>query len=328
MSPPRNCSAPRTTILAIVAASLLPTCRQTHVPPPPPSLPDRTPIPLSDWMRSLRPNTPPSALSIPGTHDSAATREPLPGTAACQSLSIPDQLAAGIRFLDVRGRHLRNTFAIYHGTVDQQLTFDQVLASCRQFLAAHPSETLILSIKEESDPADNTRSFAQTLDAYIAPDPALWHLEPRIPTLRQAAGKIVLFRRFSAAAPLGIDASRWPDNRTFTLPGPIPLRVQDRYVVPDTAAKWDDIRALLDEARSANPQTLFVNFTSGYRPSLLGIPDIPAVSRDIHQRLVAYLVDHPSARLGIVLLDFASPSLSTAILRTNFPVPANAGADD
>ena len=271
-------------------------------------------------MSTQNPDRKLSALSIPGTHDTAATHEPLGGTTACQTLSLAEQLAIGIRFLDIRCRHVRNSFTVYHGAVDQQLTFAQVLVICRQFLADHPAEGIIMSIKEESDAVENTRSFAQTFDAYVAQNPNLWYLDDHVPTLRQAAGKLVLFRRFSAAGPQGLDASRWPDNRTFTITGTTaPVRVQDHYVVPDTAAKWNDIHALLEEARTGDPEMLFVNFTSGYRPALLGIPDIPAVSNDMHYRLTTYFKNHASGRCGIVLLDFADPTLCAAIIRTNLP---------
>jgi 1-phosphatidylinositol phosphodiesterase len=323
MIPARNQSFARrlACVCLLVAAALLPvTCRQTPVTPAARApLPAGSSISLSDWMSAQNPDTLLSALSIPGAHDAAATHEPLAGTAACQTLALAEQLALGIRFLDIRCRHVRDSFAIYHGVIDQQLTFDQVEATCRQFLTQHPTECIIMSLKEESTAIENTRSFAQTFDNYVAPNPTLWYLADGVPTLRQAAGKIILFRRFSAPGPNGLDASRWPDNRTFTIAGTAPMRVQDHYIVPDNAAKWTDISGLLDEARTGSPETLFINFTSGYHPALLGIPDIPTVAHDMHDRLAAYFKENPSGHHGIILLDFASPTLCAAIIRSNIP---------
>ncbi len=309
-------------LLALVTF-LLTTCQDASVAPSErlPGTVDSS-VSLSDWMSTQNPDSSLSALSIPGTHDTASTHEPFGGTAACQTLSLAEQLAIGVRFLDIRCRHVRNSFTVYHGVVDQHLSFAQVLAICRQFLADHPAEAIIMSIKEEYEEVGNTRSFAQTFDAYVVQDQNLWYLDDDLPTLRHVAGKIVLFRRFAAAGPLGLDASFWLDNRTFTITATAaPMRVQDHYVVPDTAAKWIDIRALLEEARTGDPQMLFVNFTSGYRPSLLGIPDIPVVSNDVHDRLARYFKDQPTGRWGVVLLDFAYPGLCAAIISSTVAPP-------
>ena len=39
----------------------------------------------------------------------------------------------------------------------------------------------------------------------------------------------------------------------------------------------------------------------------------------MHDRLTQYFQEHPAGRFGIILLDFADPALSAAIVRTNFP---------
>ncbi len=61
------------------------------------------------WREKIDPQTALTSLTIPGTHDSGANGGPL---IECQSWSIREQLDAGIRFLDVRCRHIQNTFAI------------------------------------------------------------------------------------------------------------------------------------------------------------------------------------------------------------------------
>lgn len=269
-------------------------------------------------MAPLNNNTSLSALSIPGSHDSAALHEPLVGTAACQSLTIDQQLHAGVRFLDIRCRHVRNAFAIYHGAVDQHLLFTEVLATCLHFLDAHPAESILLSLKEEYDASENTRTFAETFDACAAANPTRWYLAPALPRLADVRGKLVVFRRFTAPAPRGIDASHWPANRTFTSDTPAArLRVQDQYVLDDPAAKWTAIRNLLDEAQTGDTKTLFVNFTSGYQKSLLGIPAIPPVSNFIHPQLDGYFSAHPAGRSGIIVMDFVDPQTCRAIIRTN-----------
>src|SRR5262245_33535864 len=88
-------------------------------------------------------------LSIPGTHASAALYEPITGTAKCQRLTLAEQLAIGVRYFDIRCRDIADAFAIYHGPQDEMQTFDDVLATIFAFLDAHPSEAVMMSIKEE-----------------------------------------------------------------------------------------------------------------------------------------------------------------------------------
>ena len=57
------------------------------------------------------------SLTIPGTHDTLARFGG--DLAICQSLSLPEQLEAGVRFLDVRARHLKNKLPIHHGILYQ-----------------------------------------------------------------------------------------------------------------------------------------------------------------------------------------------------------------
>ncbi len=181
-----------------------------------------------------------SQLSIPGTHESAALYEPLAGTAKCQNLTLAQQLEIGVRYFDIRCRDISDAFAIFHGPEDEMQTFDQVLATMFDFLAKHPREAVIMEIKEEYTEENTTQSFEATFDGYVAQHPERWYLGDSVPALGEARGKLVLVRRFAAQAlPLGIDATGWQDNTTFTLTTPAArLRVEDAYVVTTDDAKW------------------------------------------------------------------------------------------
>jgi 1-phosphatidylinositol phosphodiesterase len=282
---------------------------------------DAAPAPDPGWMAKIADAAPLASLSIPGTHETLARYEPYPGTAQCQDLPLADQLAAGVRYLDVRCRHLADAFAIYHGPVDEQLTFDDVLATVTTFLDTHPSETVVMSVKEESDPAEDTRTFADTFASYVAKAPARWYLGADLPTLGAVRGKIVLLRRFAAiTSPLGIDGSAWADNTTFSLggtTGAASLRIQDAYIVTSDDAKWSAIATLLTEA-STPSATLYLDYTSGYQaPHVL--PDIPSVSNLINPELDAYLADpaHATAHLGVIANDFMTEERAARISHTN-----------
>lgn len=265
----------------------------------------------NNWMASKSNLLLVSQLSIPGTHDSGALYEPVSGTAKCQNLSIADQLNAGVRFLDIRCRHINDAFAIHHGSIYQNANFNDVLNAVIGFLNSNPSETVIMSVKEEHTPSGNTRSFEQTFDTYVAANPSKWLLSSSIPKLSDARGKIVLFRRFGAGSlPKGIDASNWPDNTTFTSGN---LRVQDVYNVSSNNTKWTNITNLFNESNTRAHDTLFVNFTSGVA-SIIGIPNIPTVSNDINGRLSTYLTNNPNRRYGVVVMDFADSAKCNLII--------------
>jgi 1-phosphatidylinositol phosphodiesterase len=145
----------------------------------------------NSWMTALADNTNIAAISIPGTHDSGARVEPVSGTAKCQDLSIADQLEAGVRYLDIRCRHIDNAFAIHHGAIYQNLNFDDVLTACKTFLTNHPKEVIVMSVKEEYDASNNTRTFEQTFDTYVSKYGNIV-LGATVPNLGDVRGRIVL----------------------------------------------------------------------------------------------------------------------------------------
>lgn len=275
---------------------------------------------MNSWMTGLSDNTSLASLSIPGTHDSGARQEPVAGTAKCQDLTIAAQLEAGVRFLDIRCRHIGNSFAIHHGSIYQNLNFNDVLLACTSFLTSHPGETIIMCVKEEYDATDNTRSFEQTFDTYVQQYSGFWWLGAAIPTLGQVRGKIVLFRRFGAATtPKGIDATAWADNTTFTINnGNASLKVQDQYVVPDNNAKWNTINTLFAEANTSSNNVLYVNFSSGYKSLIFGIPSITTVSGNINPRLNTYFTTNTHGRFGVIPMDFVNAERASLIVNTNF----------
>jgi 1-phosphatidylinositol phosphodiesterase len=289
--------------------------------------PSSSPADLSDgqgahkadrWMSALSNDLRLSELSVPGTHESCARHEPLAGTAMCQTLSIDDQLAAGVRYFDIRCRHFLDHFTIHHGPIYQELSFDDVLRSVDGFLAAHSSETVVLSVKEEFTPLLTTQTFEKTFGAYVQKNPSVWYLDPEVPRLETVRGKVVLLRRFPATHDLGIDANPWADEATFSVDNAAHLRVQDNYKVVDNASKWSAITSLFHEARSGSPDTLFLNYTSGYRPLLLDVPNVPDVANEINARLNTYLESAPKGRTGVVAMDFVDTTRAKLIFEKNF----------
>lgn len=261
-----------------------------------------------------------SQLTIPGTHDSCALHEPFAGTAKCQTLGLRGQLDAGVRFLDIRCRRVGGAFQIYHGAVSQKMSFDDVRGTCLEFLRAHPTECLVMSVKEEEDAIGAARPFAEMFEAYAAKDPGAWYLGTAVPALGEVRGRIVLLRRFASAKPMGIDAGLWRDNALFDAGSATArLRVQDCYRVGQPETKWQAVAAQLEEARTGDAGVLYLNFASGYQPRAFGVPDITAVSGTVNPRLRDFFAAAPAGRFGIVIVDFAEADAVARILAANFP---------
>jgi 1-phosphatidylinositol phosphodiesterase len=265
--------------------------------------------PAPGWMASVPDDTNLAALTIPGTHDTMALYEPAAGTAKAQTLDLADQYAAGVRYVDIRCVDVQDVFQIYHGSEYEKASFDDVIDTTLSFLDAHPSETIVMSVKQEADNNDATNSFETDFDSYVAKQPARWYTADSVPALGDVRGDIVLLRRFDATmTPLGIDGSQWADNTTFTLTNTdSTLRVEDDYIVSDPTTKWSQITSLFGEARAGDPATFYLTYTSGYE--LVGVLDnIPDVSNAINPMLDAYFADpaNAHAHLGAVVMDMVT----------------------
>jgi 1-phosphatidylinositol phosphodiesterase len=176
-----------------------------------------------------------SAISIPGTHNSHTYYKALPSV-KCQSVDIKTQLENGIRFLDIRAQPThasdpgKKHMYLVHGAFPISLTgpkyLTPILETCYSFLAAHPSETILISLKREGVGSSTDEHFARILqDHYIGPHASQWHTDATIPYLGAARGKCVLVRRYNTGPSVdtmydtgsGLDATAWPYNCTSSL---------------------------------------------------------------------------------------------------------------
>merc|ERR1719174_1211565 len=109
---------------------------------------------LSDWMMRLPDEAPLASLALPGTHDSATFELwPLPVTwgyvrecGQTQDWNLRKQLAAGIRFFDLR---VKANGWLYHGPMACKLSFQEALQILADWIQTHCSECLLLRIKDE-----------------------------------------------------------------------------------------------------------------------------------------------------------------------------------
>ncbi|KAK7744912.1 hypothetical protein SLS53_003145 [Cytospora paraplurivora] len=202
---------------------------------------------LGDWMRELRDEWPLSVLSIPGTHNSPTCYLALPSV-RCQAVGVREQLDNGVRFLDVRVSANKDddNLALVHSVFPVALSgaryFAGLLKVLYVYLDTNPSETILMSIKREGTGWGTDQQLSRHLfGRYCGGKSASrWFTEPRIPTLGEARGKIVLIRRFinddilqaeHGGTGWGIDASEWPSNCADGTVDSGLIRVQDFYEV-------------------------------------------------------------------------------------------------
>ena len=175
----------------------------------------------------------------------------------CQqpATGLKQQLLDGIRFIDVRlkvvGEDLLGAFhdpaplcprlirnSAYHGSRPQRATFTDILSTLHCFLELHPTETFIMSIKEEIPPFHPR--FSELVYAAMMAYRDDWFLDDRVPKLGEVRGKGILFSRFEKANEkewiegMGIHPYTWPDSRRegfeWNCDGTI-VRTQDWSVV-------------------------------------------------------------------------------------------------
>lgn len=254
---------------------------------------------LPTWMAELPDSVPLSALSIPGTHNSPTCYVALPSV-RCQSVGVRAQLDNGVRFLDLRVSVSRDSddLALVHSVFPISLTgtkwfADVLVGEMYTFLEENPRETILLSMKREGTGRGTDQHLSRHLFNRYCKDEGenagRWFTEPRIPTLGEARGKIVLIRRFHNDNVLlgsqhdgkgwGIDAAAWPDNCADGTVGSGLVRVQDFYEVEQSQnieKKIDLARCHLEkacerafpavearanaDAEPTEPLPLFINF--------------------------------------------------------------------
>lgn len=201
------------------------------------------------WMRTLHDATLLSAVSIPGTHNSPTCHKALPSV-RCQAVSPIEQLRNGVRFFDIRVQPSKpedpkdSSLNLVHGVFPISLTgpkkFRPLVEEILGFLRENPSETVVLSLKREGPGSATDAQLSSILhDHYV--DDTTWYTEPRIPTMGEVRGKIVLMRRFALADRLksehggrgwALDAENWAYNTPNDNHGDV--QVQDFCEVLET----------------------------------------------------------------------------------------------
>ncbi len=288
----------------------------------------------ADWMAKLDDGLRLSEVNIPGTHNSGTQYVDLMFFSRCQSMSVKEQLEAGYRYLDIRVGVTEpgGELVLMHGfTVCRPSYFTRkplllraVVEECAQFLAKHPTETVLFVVKHEHGDI-STADMERKIDEIVTGAPGqLWYEGDTLPTVGEARGKIVLLRRYADEAGIGpragIDAY-WNDqggvgdNGEYNMAGQDGLLwVQDRYEY-DTEDKWAAFLEALEEP--LDPEDVGIHFLSTKGTLAYGHPAFFA--RRLNKRLLKQdLPPQSEGHFGWVIVDFGTAELAAHIYGTMF----------
>ncbi|MDR1432633.1 MAG: hypothetical protein LBI99_11020, partial [Propionibacteriaceae bacterium] len=214
-----------------------------------------------DWLAGAADAVNITELALPGTHDTM--------TASCgleyyktQDLSLEEQWAIGVRFLDLR---ITRELLAAHREWTSTIAFGQIIDTLREFLRAQPSEFVIVRLQNANERKDDYDRYAAAIrtvlsanrDLFLplpANDSAAW------PNLGQARGKLLGLE--CSPTELGLTtvdgqswAANWHDNPA--------VLVQDEWNGPPLELKQDAIGQLvLAPPPAATRGTLNINHIS------------------------------------------------------------------
>lgn len=201
------------------------------------------------WMSRVDGSKRVSQLSLPGTHDTMSIKAG--DIWQNQTMTLMQQLNSGIRVFDMRTRHINDTFRMHHGIIAQDTYFDDVLRDITHFLNANPSETVLFRLRAEHTSENNTRSYAATLDSYLAQNGSKhWVPTNSNPTLDEIRGKFVILQEFSGGN-YGLSYGY--------------IDKQDDYQMStnwDLYDKWTRIKNHIVKAQNGNRNTIYMNYLS------------------------------------------------------------------
>lgn len=271
---------------------------------------------------------------MPGTHDSACHYVDFGFISQTQTLSVTEQLRAGVRYFDFRFKLVGDKLLANHsicycrkkkGFWNQILTAEDIVKECLDFLTENPTETILFQLKE-AESHTGELFFTTFFDNYIKHASEKWYLSNANPTLGEARGKIVLLRAVSVDKEKftdensGIDFTSYPYVGTYNvddwrrgelkkLDGTVygAMLVQDSYK-SEGKYKWQTVTRFLESDLSENEFNIC--YTSCTR---IFVPRINV--KYINKKILEY--DFRKKYYGIIVTDFIDAEICRKIIDSN-----------
>ena len=232
----------------------------------------------NNWMATIPGNVNFSMLSTPGSHNSATSN--CSSAAKCQSETIAQQLANGVRAFDIRPGYTYSSpitvdnLYIYHGMVNTNVLYKDAIAAMVEFLQAHPTEAIsVIMVKEDGTPllsswtdytTEMCNAISQIHNQYTD---YLKLLDHSYYTLDDFRGKIFFGYRNAWDLHKTVRVTNWPDHDSVTnygvgVGGLCSASVEDAYNTSGDSKKTV-VNALLDLASANTDRSRFhYTFTS------------------------------------------------------------------
>lgn len=253
--------------------------------------------PLNKWMSKVSNQMALSMMTILGTHDSCAFHEKV-GIGRCQHHSLTTQLNMGVRYLDIRCCVSGGAFLMHHGSIDEEMNFDDVMSECLSFLTAHPSETIFMRIKQEYSTVSDPEFMSIFNGRYGHYQSSMLFVNARYygGTIEDARGKITVISNVAT-----LPGIQWND-----------IIKQDDDGQSNPTKKWTLVKQQLDAAASAyraDDLRFYLNGLNAHddRDTTSTNSNIALVMR---AQLIAYVMgkqrqEYPSVEFyGILATDF------------------------
>lgn len=326
-------------------------------------------VDLSEWMSCITGETKLTEISIPGTHDSCARKfanEDVFGVTSsiskCQSVNITEQLNLGVRYLDIRCEVDASSHSVktVHGSTDcwngnDYYYLDFVLQEIYNWLNQHPSETVLVSIKEDHGDV-GAPVFTQAVYEYIHGYGQgkyfygsnynyneKWYLGKSVPTLDSVRGKCVLMNRFDQYIPnssSGVDENesgqktKWSDQGDSSYSSPVYINGYNANTGVGTFHVQDHYNWSTSDKLSATQEMLnlghwrgeyYINFTSTTTGAT--VPNPKDYANTINSGFVKlnFTKNKPS---GIIVMDFINTDCARRIVENNEAVSTVVRATD
>ena len=299
----------------------------------------------NNWMATLPSKVKFNMLTLPGAHD-AATSGVSTDIAKTQSLTIAEQLAAGVRAFDLRPRYNASSEAdiqldnleIYHGIIATGVKWKDAMDGIIQFLKDNPTETVFVNLQKESASGTDYSSVWRTsIRTYLSTNRAnvLQQITTNT-TLSDCRGKVVVVSHnpygpegsYYGTVFGGLTAS-WGDDETFTTTinytnssVVCSATISDNYNATNAATKQGYIKANLDAANADRSTKWYYTFMN-VAWTLFG--SAPSAYAKTHNAYVYDLLnaDTYNSRLGIIFYDYCgdadhTPELTSALISQNY----------
>ena len=226
-----------------------------------------------NWMEALDDEVRVNDLSVPGTHESMAKYGG--DSAECQSMTLSQQLASGIRALDIRVKldaFPHDGMRIWHGITYQHAGLDEdVFAVVETFLKANKNECVFIDIQNEAGAEVKTARFAEEMNKLRTKYASvIWKPTSQNPKLKELRGKIVLIPHWGMPirekTSVGLDTSlNGAVGQDDSPKGSDPF-IQNRYKFTtnwDQYDKWLNVRRHLGHTTTSRDPGLYQNWLNG-----------------------------------------------------------------